>query len=62
MRYNKTAAITHAGRAFTTSLYNRDPRSCTRRNHASKSLDFSALADAMAKGWGENLPLDGNRV
>jgi FAD-dependent urate hydroxylase len=56
-RAGKTAAITMAGRALASSIFNGDADFCRERNHGSRSANFAAMATAMARGWSQHLPL-----
>lgn len=59
IRFEKTASITMAARGFASSLFNRDERFCMARNENSKNTDFTKVAAAMSRGWGQHLPLKG---
>lgn len=58
LRSEKTAGITMAARGFAASLFNRDERFCMARNENSRNTDFAKVAAAMARGWGQHLPLN----
>ncbi len=55
-RVEKTTAITSGARQFAQSVFNDDPSYCRKRDEASKSIDYPALAKVMADGWDRNLP------
>ena len=57
LRLQKTSAITHAARSFAASLFNRDAEACRLRNARSKSTDYSAAVEGMARGWSQGLPM-----
>jgi FAD-dependent urate hydroxylase len=56
-RAGKTAAITMAGRALASSIFNGDADFCRERNRGSRSADFAGMATGMARGWSQHLPL-----
>ncbi|XKE46925.1 FAD-dependent monooxygenase [Halomonas organivorans] len=57
LRFEKTANIISAARGFASSIFNRDDNFCEVRNENSKKADFAASATAMAKLWGQHLPI-----
>jgi len=57
IRFEKTAGIIMAARGFASSLFNRNEEFCAARNESSKNTDFGGVAAAMARGWGQHLPL-----
>lgn len=56
-RRQKTAAITHAARSLAASLFNRDAEFCRQRNLRSRSTDYRAAVEGMARGWAQGLPI-----
>lgn len=58
MRFEKTAGIIMAARSIASSLFNRDEQYCMARNESSKNTDFTKVAAAMSRGWGQHLPLN----
>lgn len=56
-RFEKTTSIIMSGRGLAASLFNTDAEFCKLRNQQSKSTDYAAMAMAMSKGWGQDLPL-----
>lgn len=57
LRLQKTSAIIYAARSFAASLFNRDAAACRLRNARSKSTDYSAAVEGMARGWSQGLPM-----
>lgn len=57
LRRDKTHSITYAARNLANSLFNQDSEYCLQRNEQSRILDYTAMAQGMAKGWGQGLPL-----
>ena len=57
-RFDKTSGIIMAARGFAASLFNRDKAFCMARNESSKNTDFTKVAAAMSRGWGQHLPLN----
>jgi len=56
-RFHKTSAITHGARSLARSLFDEDRKNIQQRNESAKEMDYQAMADGMAKGWGSGLPL-----
>ncbi len=59
LRFDKTAGIIQAARGLAASLFNRDADFCRVRNENSRRTDYSQVALAMSRGWGQQLPLGG---
>lgn len=55
LRFDKTAGIIMTARGLAASLFNTDVEYCKFRNQQSKNTDFTAMAAAMSKGWGQGL-------
>jgi FAD-dependent urate hydroxylase len=58
-RIGKTTAITMTGRALAASLFSENPDACRERNRNSRGTDFVGMAENMAAGWRQGLPLHG---
>lgn len=56
-RLAKTSGIIMAGRGLASSLFNVDAEYCRERNENSKRSDYRKLAEGMARGWSQGLPL-----
>jgi 2-polyprenyl-6-methoxyphenol hydroxylase-like FAD-dependent oxidoreductase len=57
-RFEKTTGIIMAARGFAASLFNQDEEFCMVRNEKSRNTDFAKVAEAMSRGWSQNLPLN----
>ena len=57
LRIEKTSQIIMSGRHLASSIFNRDRNENILRNKNSQQTDFSHLAQAIARGWSEHLPL-----
>jgi FAD-dependent urate hydroxylase len=55
IRFEKTTAITLAGRAFAKSLFNPDKKYCLERNRKAKSLDYKTATAGMTQLWSKKL-------
>ena len=56
-RFDKTTAITHAGRALAHALFQLDPPGCRARDAQARAADPRQMVAAMARGWGAGLDL-----
>ncbi|MDH5182723.1 MAG: FAD-dependent monooxygenase [Gammaproteobacteria bacterium] len=57
LRRDKTHSITYAARNLANSLFNQDSEYCLQRNKQTRISDYTAMAQGMAKRWGQGLPL-----
>lgn len=56
LRFEKTTTILMAARQFAASLFNSDEKLCRARNENSKNTDFTEMAKAISRAWGQHLP------
>ncbi len=56
LRFDKTTAITMAGRNFAKSVFNEDPQFCEERNKNAKKADYKSAGKNIAKLWSKDLP------
>ncbi len=62
LRIQKTAGIIRTGRLLAAELFSRDVAACQARNERSKHNDFAAMAKAIARGWGQGLPIGADQA
>jgi 2-polyprenyl-6-methoxyphenol hydroxylase-like FAD-dependent oxidoreductase len=55
-RFEKTTAITMAGRDLAKSLFNEDAMYCEQRNENAKKTDYEIASQNIAQLWSKNLP------
>ena len=55
-RFEKTTAITMAGRYFAESLFNEGEIFCEQRNNNAKKTNYKTASQNIAKLWSKNLP------